>query len=125
MVILKSFDLEKNNESRLIAIVSIFSGRRNPEWELNNDQKKQFFDFWDNAEQSPLQTQLPATGNYRGLRLNYGNIRWVLFNGTVTQFEKNEIQTKQDWERKMENFILHTSPASVKKLLVERKIIEL
>jgi hypothetical protein len=125
MVILKSHDLEKNNESRLIAIVSIFSGRRNPEWELNDDQKKQFFDFWDNAEPSPLQTQLPSTGNYRGLRLTYGNIRWVLFNGTVTRFEKNEIQTKQDPGRKMENFILHTSPPNVKKLLVERKIIGL
>jgi len=106
------------------ATALLFSGRRNPEWELTVAQQESWLKLWEQAAFSNTTVEQPSILGYTGCRLQYNkHSHWQLYNGCVYFYEKEKIVSKKDNERLMELFLLNTAPEEVKEILREMKII--
>lgn len=102
----------------------LFSGRKNPEWELTALQQKAWMALWQQAPLSITEVEIPSKLGYTGCRLQHNeHSHWQLYNGCVSFYEKGTVFSKKDEERQMEMFLLRTAPEEVKGILGEQKII--
>ncbi len=103
------------------ATALLFSGRRNPEWELTPAQQKKWMVLWKQAALSNEEVNTPSLLGYTGCRLQHNeHSHWQLYNGCVSFYENETVFSKKDEDRQMELFLLNTAPEEVKEIL--RKI---
>jgi hypothetical protein len=61
-------------------VLQVFSGRRNPEWELTAPQWNRFLQIWDAAETSTQKTEPVSKLGYTGFQITIQNQHWHVFN---------------------------------------------
>jgi hypothetical protein len=106
------------------ATALLFSGRKDPEWELTVVQQKKWMVLWQQAALSNKEVESPSKLGYTGCRLQYNeHSHWQLHNGCVSFYENQTIFSKKDEDRQMEIFLLGTAPEEVKDILKGIKII--
>ncbi len=106
------------------ATALLFSGRKDPEWELTTVQQKAWMILWQQALLSNTEVESVSRLGYTGCRLQHDeHSHWQLFNGCVSFYEKETVFSKKDEDRQMELFLLSTAPEEVKAILREMKII--
>lgn len=89
----------------------LFSGRKNPEWEIKDAVQQQKI--------IGLIQSAPATGNplrnailgYAGFRLIHENAIYEVFNGVLEVVASGEKKTLEDRGRAIEKILLQTVPA--------------
>lgn len=88
------------------ASVLVFSGRRDPQWEIAIETANALMALWHQMEDAPAaMTEIPQLG-YRGCTLHRGDQQhWHAYGGIVTSGN----QRKQDSERRFERAILESA----------------
>ena len=88
----------------------IFSGRKNPEWEIKDDaEKQQLLALIQQAEPSNKAVQNSVLG-YAGFTLLEGNTMFEIFNGVITQTTDDTKKSMIDAGRKLEKKLLQSVP---------------
>lgn len=114
----------KQDNTKWKATARLFSGRRDPEWELTTTQQKNWMLLWKYASLSDTEVKFPSILGYTGCRLQFDeHSHWQLYNGCVSFFEKGTVFSKKDEARQMELFLLDTAPDEVKQILRAQKVI--
>lgn len=105
------------------ATAMLFSGRKDPAWELTIAQQKAWMILWQQALLSNTEVEIPSLLGYTGCRLQHNeHSHWQLHNGCVSFYEKETVFSKKDEDRQMELFLLSTAPEEVKRILKEMKV---
>jgi hypothetical protein len=106
------------------ATALLFSGTKNPEWELTPVQQKNWMVLWQQAPMSNVEVEIASKLGYTGCRLQHNeHSHWQLHNGCVSFYGKETVFSKKDDERQMEFFLLSTAPEGVKEILREQEVI--
>jgi hypothetical protein len=114
----------KQDNTKWKATAMLFSGRKDPEWELTASQQKAWMVLWKQAPSSNTKVETVSRLGYTGCRLQQDeHSHWQLYNGCVSFYEAGEFVSKKDDDKKMELFLLNTAPEEVKGILKEQKII--
>lgn len=98
--------------------VLVFSGRKNPSWEVKADRLKEAFAFFEAAEMSADHSPAEMLLGYNGLQVEKGNKLWHVVNGRI--FYKLNDQTvlvKKDEKGSFEKMLLKSAPAEITTLL--------
>jgi hypothetical protein len=104
--------------------VFLFSGRPNPEWELSPALYDQWKVLWEKASLTDKETERPSILGYTGCRLQLsGSGYWLVYNGRVTFYNDTVKISKEDTERKMEFFLLHTAPTEITLILRQTSVL--
>jgi hypothetical protein len=86
---------------------AIYSGRRDPEWEVPDEAARRLRELWDSLEPARRAApNAPALG-YRGCTLNcplHG--RWFALSGVVSKDKEH----RRDADRSFERTLLQTAP---------------
>ncbi len=98
--------------------VLVFSGRKNPSWEVKSDQLKEAFNNFEAAEivadHSPAEMLL----GYNGLQVEKGNKLWHVVNGRIFyKLDDKTILVKKDEKNIFEKLLLKTAPTEITTLL--------
>jgi hypothetical protein len=96
----------------------VFSGRKNPSWEVKADRLKEAFAFFEAAEMSADHSPAVMLLGYNGLQIEKGNKLWHVVNGRI--FYKSDDKTvliKKDDKGSFEKLLLKTAPAETATLL--------
>ncbi len=103
----------------------IFSGRPNPQWELDPEQMKSWMQQWEEASYSDSEVQRPPVLGYNGCRLQKDeHSYWIICNSYVSFYGTNTVINKRDDDRRMELWLLHTAPGEIKTLVQQSGIIK-
>ena len=88
------------------ASVLVFSGRRDPQWEIPTETANALIGLWHQMKSADAIIDGPQLG-YRGCTLSSGGQRhWHAYGGIVT----SDNERKQDTERRFERSILESAP---------------
>jgi hypothetical protein len=102
----------------------VFSGRQNPQWILTEEQADDWMNLWQRASSSDKEEQQPSRLGYTGCRLQLNeHSYWHMFDGCVSFYDKGQVISKEDEERKLEYFLLNTASAEIKEILHSLKVI--
>ena len=102
----------------------LFSGRRNPEWELTPGQQLQWQELWKQAPATNERATLVSKLGYTGCRLQPDeHSYWLISGGCVSFYQKDAVLSKLDGGRKMELFLLNTSPEDTRQILRTQEIL--
>lgn len=99
----------------------LYSGRRDPAWNVSQRMVKQLMALWESLPAAGEQKEVHPGGlGYRGSFLKDDNNReWTAFNGRVSLCTSTEMQVRKDAARKFEKTLLSSAPEG---LLPERLI---
>jgi hypothetical protein len=100
----------------------LYSGRRDPAWNVSARMVKQLMALWESSSAAGEQKEVyPGGLGYRGSFLKDGNKReWTAFNGRVSLRTSTDMQVREDAERKFEKTVLSSAPEG----LLPEKLIE-
>jgi hypothetical protein len=92
----------------------VFSGRKNPSWEVKSEALKAAFTVFENAETDPDDSPAPIMLGYNGLQIEQGNKLWHVCRGRIF-FKMNDktVLVKKDKGQQFENLLLETAPQDV------------
>jgi hypothetical protein len=95
-----------------LAGVSIFSGRPDPTWTVNQSMFERLKSLWDSLEASTRAQQQPAPLGYRGCFLKDAakGHEWVAYKGVVTLKTPMGDEARNDENRKFESMLLASAP---------------
>jgi hypothetical protein len=101
-------------KNKVTATVCLFSGRRNPEWEIS---RKEYDKLLLVIHSLPLAEAPPENFllGYAGVIVTDGVRKMHAFNSIITLREKEKIKGYTDTGRAIEKSVLHTAPAAVLK----------
>jgi hypothetical protein len=97
-------------QNKTIVQLQIFSGRRNPQWELTKQQKKAFVTLWNVAEIEEQRIKLPSHLGYQGFVVWDDTYKWIVYNGHIHCIYDNMCEIKKDKENVIEHFLKNTIP---------------
>jgi hypothetical protein len=96
----------------------VFSGRKNPSWEVKADRLKEAFAFFETAEISADHSPAEMLLGYNGLQIERGNKLWHVVNGRIFyKLDDKTVLIKKDDKGIFENLLLKTAPAETATLL--------
>ncbi len=96
----------------------VFSGRRNPSWEVDADRLKEAFDAFEQAAVSTDHSPAASLLGYNGLQVERGNKLWQVTHGRIFYKVSDEtVLVKTDKNGLFEKKLLQTAPAEIKKML--------
>jgi hypothetical protein len=96
----------------------VFSGRKNPSWELKAAQLKDAFDFFEAAENCTDHSPADILLGYNGLQVEKGNKLWHVVKGRIFyKLDDKTMLIKKDDDGLFENLLLKTAPADIVLLL--------
>lgn len=102
----------------------MYSGKPDPVWALNEEQVNTWMDAWEDAAHTGGIVEIPSILGYRGCCLQKNkHSYWLLHNNCVCLYENNLSVCKKDVNRKMELFLLGTSPEPVQQILHQLHVI--
>jgi hypothetical protein len=108
-------------QNKTIVQLQIFSGKRNPQWELTEQQKMAFVKLWIAAKDEEQKINLPSNLGYQGFVVWDNLYRWIIYDGHIHCMHDEIIETKKDTDNGIELFLRNTIPKSI---AVELKGIE-
>jgi hypothetical protein len=90
----------------------LYSGRRDPVWNVSEPVVKQLLELWETLPHTSEQKELRPGGlGYRGSFLRgYDKREWAAFNGLVSLRTGAGIQVRKDEARKFEKILLSSAP---------------
>lgn len=98
--------------------VLIFSGRRNPSWEVNAANLKAAFNIFDKAAVAADSSPAESILGYNGLQVEQGNKLWYAVQGRIFYKVADEtVLVKDDPGGQFEQLLLQTAPPDVQELL--------
>jgi hypothetical protein len=100
-------------QKKTIVQLQIFSGRRNPQWELTEQQKNTFQQLWIHAKAEESKINLPSHLGYQGFAVWDNLHRWVIYNGHIHFMHNEIIETKKDEDNGIELFLRNTMPKNI------------
>ena len=86
---------------------AVYSGRRDPEWEVPDEAARRLRELWDSLEPTPRAPPAAPALGYRGCTLTcpvHG--RWFAFSGVVSMGKEH----RSDVNRSFERALLQTAP---------------
>ena len=101
-----------NNKTALVR-VNIFSGRRNPEWQLDAEDTRSFLLCWEQAVMHSSVIKAISRLGYSGCTVTIDDKRWELYNGFATAYHLNTVTSKIDEGRSMERLLLKHAPEEI------------
>jgi hypothetical protein len=113
MVTSKSHD-GTSGEHEWKASALVFSGLRDPHWQIPEAVVKKLLAIWDDLPASSNMPPSTARLGYRGavLRSPSGS-EWTAFGGTVSLRSNSVISTRDDQTRRFEKTLLSSAPKGV------------
>jgi hypothetical protein len=98
-----------------IATTEIFSGRSNPEWQLEIREAESLVDLWKLLPQFKDDLPIPPTLGYRGcyLRDVFGDREWYAFGGVVSLEKIDGADRRVDEARQFERRLLGSAPSGM------------
>jgi hypothetical protein len=109
-------------QTKTIVQLQIFSGRRNPQWELTEQQKKDFINLWIAAKAEDQKINLPSNLGYQGFVVWDNLYRWIIYNGHIHRMYDDVIETKKDADNGIELFLQNTIPKNIADDLEEKRL---
>jgi subtilase family serine protease len=98
--------------------VLVFSGRKNPSWEVKAEKLKDAFTFFENAEISADHSPAAMLLGYNGLQIENGNKLWHVVNGRIFyKLNDTTVLVKKDKQAHFEQLLIKTAPADIAMLL--------
>jgi hypothetical protein len=94
-------------------IASIYSGRPDPRWEIDQDQVDRFMSLWQKAGLSQTEASTPSRSGYKGLRMIGDEKQFIIYDEIITCIEKTRRTSKNDENRVIERFLLNTAPEKI------------
>lgn len=91
--------------------VFLFSGRPDPEWQVDETSGQKLEKLWNEFE--PYSGDLPLAPplGYRGCSLRYGSdVEYISFGGYVTRNAGGQSASRQDVCKRFEGLLLSTAP---------------
>lgn len=111
----------RSNVHGWIAGAFLYSGRRDPVWNVSGRVVKQLLALWESLPRSEQEELHPGGLGYRGSFLRENDKQeWVAFNGLVSLRTGTDMQVRKDAARKFEKTLL----ASATKGLLPEGLIE-
>jgi hypothetical protein len=96
---------------RCNAHVSIFSGRSDPSWKIDDQLLRRVNDIWNQLEPTNHRTPTAPKLGYRGVTLVCeSGSKFFAFGGYVTKLSNNITETRQDNARLFELQLLASAP---------------
>ncbi|MBL0146498.1 MAG: hypothetical protein IPP48_12905 [Chitinophagaceae bacterium] len=99
--------------TKTIVQLQVFSGRRNPQWELTEQQKKAFVKLWIAAKVEEQKINLPSNLGYQGFVVWDNLYKWIIYNGHAHRMHNKVIETKKDTGNGIELFLRNTLPKNI------------
>lgn len=90
--------------------VSVFSGRRDPEWEVSEGLARSLLSLWESLEAYRGAAPAPPPLGYRGSFLRGGGREWLAYRGSVSLREGGRVESRLDAGRRFERLILSAAP---------------
>lgn len=92
----------------------IFSGRKNPSWEVKPEVLEAAFTAFENAETDSDNSPLAALLGYNGLQVEQGNKLWHVCRGRIFyKLADKTVLVKKDEGNRFETLLLNTAPPDV------------
>ncbi len=92
----------------------VFSGRKNPSWEVKSTQLKEAFDFFEAAAMSADHSPAEMLLGYNGLQVEKGNKLWHVVNGRIFyKMDDKTVLIKIDENGRFEKMLLKTAPTEI------------
>jgi hypothetical protein len=102
------------SREKWIAGALLFSGRRDPEWELSPEIVRDLQKLWDAM---PLSSKAPPTISrlgYRGMFLRGpGSLQWIAYEGIAWQQTATGLEVRTDKRREFEKRLVGSAPEGV------------
>jgi hypothetical protein len=96
----------------------VFSGRKNPSWEVKDERMKEAFTFFENADTSADHSPAVMLLGYNGLQVEKGNKLWHVVKGRIFyKVDDKEVLIKTDEKGQFEKLLLKTAPPDIAALL--------
>ncbi len=104
------------------ATALVFSGRKNPSWEIRTDVVEKAMTVFQNAPVAADHSPAASLLGYNGLQLEQGDKMWHAIQGRIFYKIKDEmVIVKEDRDRLFEQLLLQTAPQDITSLLDEMK----
>lgn len=102
----------RNNAHHWIAGAYLYSGRRDPSWNVSERMVKQLMALWESLPTAGEQKEVRPGGlGYRGSFLRENDKQeWMAFNGLVSLRTGAVMQVRKDAARKFEKTVLSSAP---------------
>src|SRR6266852_2462555 len=95
------------------ARASVYSGRPDPEWDLDQELVKRLLEMWEQMEPSHSAPPHPPGLGYRGAVLESSEGKWFsAYNGAVQLTAGKSVLVREDSGRDFERLILQSAPPS-------------
>jgi len=95
--------------------IFIFSGRPNPEWEVNDETGNDFVKYWMNLEKSDNHVELQGRLGYSGCFFELREQKWICYNSLVSKYDNAKlIESKVDNGQKLEKKIMLSIPNKIR-----------
>jgi mannose-6-phosphate isomerase-like protein (cupin superfamily) len=96
----------------------VFSGRKNPSWEVKDEQLKAALAFFEAAEMSADHSPAASLLGYNGLQVEKGNKLWYVVSGRIFyKIDDKTVLIKKDSNGSFEKMLLKTAPAETAALV--------
>lgn len=104
---------KSSDQGKFVAGVSIFSGRPDPTWTVNESTARRLKTLWDSLEKHAGTVPQPLPLGYRGCFLKDvdGKQEWHAYKGVVTLKAETGEETRSDESREFESMLLKAAPA--------------
>lgn len=97
-----------SSNKQWICSAELYSGRTNPEWEIDEITAEELMNIWNTLQRSEKEAGRASKLGYKGCRVHSpGNEEWFTYEGLVTLYRKKKaVESRLDPERKFEKKIL-------------------
>jgi hypothetical protein len=92
----------------------VFSGRKNPSWEVQDDALQPALSVFENATTAADESPIEPLLGYNGLQMEQGNKLWHVCKGRIFyKLDDKTVLVKKDIGQRFEHLLLDTAPQDV------------
>jgi hypothetical protein len=109
-------DISKLNKKpeKCIAGASIFSGRSDPIWDVDEEVVKKLGEIWDSLDNWTSEHPSAPPLGYRGCFLKCEHDReWFAYSGVITLKSAGKLESRLDPNRDFERLLLNSAPKGI------------
>ncbi|MEQ6343012.1 MAG: hypothetical protein M3A44_15535 [Gammaproteobacteria bacterium] len=97
---------------RWIATALVYTGRRNPSWQIEETCAVQLQQIWDDLEPYLGELSRPKALGYGGCTLRApGGDQWLVYGDAVSRSRGDSVEVRRDPGRRFEKVLLTSAPA--------------
>lgn len=103
-----------SNENKWRCRALVFSGLRDPEWEITPDKAASLIDLWKSSSVTVFEKEKEPVSGYKGCLLISDDGRyWRAFDGIIEYSGKGKKESRIDKGRTFEKGIMMTAPGNL------------